>query len=247
MSKSAYTLVLYGNDATGKSTLAPAPRATGEVVYARGDEDLTLEDTFIVRTFDKLTIVRIILDAELPVFQARLASRPSTDKWESEKSLFYFRERFLRGKQATAEIAGLSAIRATGSRLFLEMLHHAGFSHTYEGLHAHGLIWAHRIEITQIETVYKELCAGTDKHSFYGMVTDPNVTLPTGQYKRGSYVRFDWRNPNHTYKGINPATHSFYHLKEASAGKGVFYDNHLTTRAKPFGDQCVPEELVHSV
>lgn len=150
-------------------------------------------------------------------------------------------------KQATAEIAGLSAIRAAGSRLFLEMLHRAGISHTYRGLNAHGLIWAHSTEITQIETVYKELCAGTDKHSFFGMVTDPNVTLPTGHYKRGPYVRFDWRNPNHTYKGINPATHPFYYLMETSVGKDVFYDNYLTARAKPFGDKCVPEELVHGV
>lgn len=119
MSESAYTIVLHGNDATGKSTLTPALRAAGNVVYARGDEDPTLEDTLVVRTFDKLTlqladnnraplpesytdkdgvhrrIVRIILDADLPVLQARLANRPSTDKWESEKSLFYFRARFL--------------------------------------------------------------------------------------------------------------------------------------------------------
>ncbi|KAI1827148.1 hypothetical protein F4861DRAFT_494201 [Xylaria intraflava] len=426
MSESAYTIVLHGNDATGKSTLAPALRAAGEVVYARGDEDPALEDTLVVRSFDKFTlqladddraplpdsytdkdgvhrrIVRIILDADLPVLQARLANRPDTDKWESEKSLFYFRARFLElaafyglpvvdtgkkgvdktvsdiislarnaevlalfstlalrtltpddvaslanrravvpgldytqrleeiiaiecgetsiftpedvraqcsrdpglvhalvnhydnlhdgnprlclrlvvegeskqiykvetpltrhfddhilvflkptiyshSKQATAEIAGLSAIRAAGSRLFLEMLHRAGISHTYEGLNSHGLIWARSTEITQIETVYKELCAGTDKHSFFGMATDPNVTLPTGQYKRGPYVRFDWRNPNHTYKGVNPATHPFYHLMEASVGKDVFYDNYLTARAKPFGDKCVPEELVHGV
>ncbi|OAQ60401.1 ATP phosphoribosyltransferase domain-containing protein [Purpureocillium lilacinum] len=426
MFESAYTIVLHGNDATGKSTLAPALKAAGEVVYARGDEDPALEDTLVVRSFDRLTlqladdnraalpesytdedgvhrrIVRIILDADVPVLQARLANRPSTDKWESEKALFYFRARFLElaafyglpvvdtgkksvdetvsdivalarntevlalfsklalrtltpndvaslasrravipgvdyverleeiiaiecgatsiftpedvraqcnrdpglvhalvnhydnlhdansplrlrlvvegeskqiykvetfltrhfdnhilvllkptiyshSKQATAEIAGLSAIRATGSRLFLEMLHRAGVNHTYQGLNSHGLIWAHRTEITQIETVYKELCAGTDKHSFFGMVTDLNVTLPTGQYKRGPYVRFDWRNPNHTYKGINPATHPFYHLMEESIGKDVFYDTHLTARAKPFGDKCVPEELVHGV
>lgn len=119
MSKSAYTIVLYGNDATGKSTLALALKAAGEVVYTRGDEDPTLEDSLVVKTFDNLTlqladddraplpesytdkdgvqrrIVRIILDADLPVLQARLANRPSTDKWESEKSLFYFRARFL--------------------------------------------------------------------------------------------------------------------------------------------------------
>ncbi|KAH6639097.1 hypothetical protein C7974DRAFT_330124 [Boeremia exigua] len=426
MSESAYTIVLHGNDATGKSTLAPALKAAGQIVYARGDEDPTLEDALVVRSFDKLTlqlasddrgplptsytdkdgvhrrIVRIILDADLPVLQARLAKRPSTDKWESEKSLFYFRARFLElaafyglpvvdtgkngveksvsdiialarnpevlalfsklalrtltpedvaslanrravvpgvdyakrleelvaaecgetsiftpedvrsqcsrdpglvhalvnqydnlhdgkaplrlrlivegeskqiykvetsqtrafddqvlvflkptiyshSKQATAEITGLSAIRAAGSRLFLEMLHRAGLSHTYKGLNAHGLIWAHSTEITQIETVYKERCLGTDKHSFFDIVNHPGVTLPTGQYRRGPYVRFDWRNPNHTYKGVNPATHPFYHLMEASVGKDVFYNDYLTARATPFGDKCVPEELVHGV
>lgn len=150
-------------------------------------------------------------------------------------------------KQATAEIGGLSAIRATGSRLFLEMLHRAGISHTYRGLNTHGLIWAHSTEITPIETVYKQVCTGTDKHSFFGILSDSSVTLPTGHYRRGPYVRFDWRNPNHTYKGTNPATHPFYHLMEASVGKDVFYDEYLTARAKSFGDKCVPEELVHSV
>ena len=118
MSESAYTIILHGNDATGKSTLVPALRAAGQVVYARGDEDPTLEDVLVVKSFDKLTlelasddrdplpesytdkegihrrIVRLILDAEVPVLQARLADRPSTDKWESEKALFYFRARF---------------------------------------------------------------------------------------------------------------------------------------------------------
>jgi hypothetical protein len=150
-------------------------------------------------------------------------------------------------KQSTAEISGLSAIRAAGSRIFLEMLHRAGIRHTYKGLNKYGLIWASGTEITMIETVYKELCAGTDKHSFFGMINHPSVTLPTGQYRRGPYVRFDWRNPNHTYKGVNPATHPFYHLMEASVGKEAFYKEYLTARAKPFGDKCVPEELVHGV
>jgi hypothetical protein len=119
MSRSPYTIVLHGNDATGKSTLVPALRAAGQVVYARGDEDPTLEGTLVVRSFDELTlqlagddrdplpesytdkdgvhrrIVRLILDADVPELQARLAGRPSTDKWESEKALFYFRARFL--------------------------------------------------------------------------------------------------------------------------------------------------------
>lgn len=447
MSESAYTIILHGNDATGKSTLVPALRAAGQVVYARGDEDVTLEDGLFVRGFDKLTlqladdnrgplpesytdtagthrrIVRVILDADLPILQARLAKRPRTDQWESEKALFYFRARFLvcctcitpfchwrtltghqelaafyglpgvdtgrksvdesvteiialarspgllklfstlalrtltpedvaslanrrmvladvdygkrleeiiatecgstsiftaedvraqcsrdpglvhalvnhydnlhdanapgplrlrlvvegeskqiyrvetdltrhfddhiliflkptiysHSKQATGEITGLSAIRATGSRLFLEMLHRAGINHTYQGLNGHGLIWAHNTKTTQIESVYKEVCAGTDKYSYLGLAADPKVTLPRGQYKRGPYVRFDWRNPNYTYNGIDPATHPFYHLMEASVGKAVFYDKFLTARAKPMGDKCMPEELVHGV
>lgn len=121
MSESAYTIILHGNDATGKSTLVPALRAAGQVVYARGDEDATLEESLVVRSFDKLTlqladderaplptrytdkdgverrIVRVVLDADLAVLQGRLDKRPSTDKWESEKSLFYFRARFLVG------------------------------------------------------------------------------------------------------------------------------------------------------
>ncbi|KAI0413509.1 hypothetical protein F5X98DRAFT_351660 [Xylaria grammica] len=61
-----------------------------------------------------------------------------------------------------------------------------------------------------------------------------------GRYKRGPYVRSDWRNPNHTYKGVNPTTHPFYHLMEASIGKDVFYGDYLTARATPFGDKCGP-------
>lgn len=141
MSQSGYTIVLHGNDATGKSTLAPALRAAGEVVYARGDEDPALEDTLVVRSFDKFTvqlpddnravlpesytdkdgvhrrIVRIILDADLPVLQARLANRPSTDKWESEKALFYFRARFLVCSPCFAFILGNSDKSSGTSRV----------------------------------------------------------------------------------------------------------------------------------
>jgi hypothetical protein len=103
MSESAYTVVIHGNDTTGKPTLAPAFRAAGQVVYARGDENPTLEDAIVVRSFESLTlqrarddratlptshadkdgvhrsIVRIILDNDLPVLQGRLAKWPSTD------------------------------------------------------------------------------------------------------------------------------------------------------------------------
>lgn len=189
--------------------------------------------------------LRLVVEGESK--QIYKVETPLTRHFDDHILIFLKPTIYSHSKQATAEIAGLSAVRATGSRLFLEMLQRAGISHAYKGLNVHGLTWAHGTEITQIETVYKELCVGTDKHSFFGMATDPKVTLPTGQYKRGPYVRFDWRNPNYTYKGINPATHPFYHLMEASVSKDVFYNNYLTARAKPFGDKCVPEELVHGV
>ena len=205
----------------------------------------------LVNHYDKLQ------DTSVPLRLRLIVEGESKQIYKVETSLTrYFDNQMLvflkptiysHSKQATAEITGLSAIRAAGSRLFFEMLHRAGIDHTYMGLNAHGLIWTRGTEITQIETVYKELCSATDKHSFFGMINDSNITLATGQYKRGPYVRFDWRNPNHIYNGVDPATHPFYHLMEASVGKNAFYKDYLTARAKPFGDKCVPEELVHGV
>ncbi|KAI1272302.1 hypothetical protein F5Y07DRAFT_403572 [Xylaria sp. FL0933] len=268
MSDSAYTIVIHGNDTIGKSTLGPALRAAGEIVYARGDEDPTLEDTLLVRTFDKLTlqladddhaplpesytdkdgvhrrIVRNILDADLPrpssaargppkhrqelaAFyglpvvdtgkkgvdetassnialtrnseilapfsmlalrtltpnnvsslvirravipgcglrpaagrdhrhrvrtttiphdanaplrlclvvegeskQSYKVETPLTRHFDNHVLVFLKPTMYSHGKQAAAEITDLNAIRATGSRLFLEMLHRAGISHT---------------------------------------------------------------------------------------------------------------------
>ncbi|KAH4221578.1 hypothetical protein HBI06_157650 [Parastagonospora nodorum] len=114
MGDSAYTVVIYGKDATGKPTLVPALRAAGQVVYAREGENPTLEDAIVVRSFENFTlqragddratlptsykdkdgvhrrIVRIVLDPDLPVLQGRLAEWPSINKWESEKFLFCF-------------------------------------------------------------------------------------------------------------------------------------------------------------
>ena len=196
---------------------------------------------------DPSTILRLRLVVEGESKQIYKVETPLTRDFDHRVLVFLKPTIYSHSKQATAEIAGLSAIRSAGSRLFLEMLHRAGISHTYQGLNARGLIWANGTTITQIETVYKELCAGTDKHSFFGMVTEPGITLPSGRYKRGPYVRFDWRNPNHVFKGANPAAHPFYYLMEASVGKDVFYEKYLTARATPFGDKCVPEELVHGV
>lgn len=58
-----------------------------------------------------------LLDADLPVLQARLANRPSTDKWESEKALFYFRARFLVCSPCFAFILGNSDKSSGTSRV----------------------------------------------------------------------------------------------------------------------------------
>ena len=72
---------------------------------------------------------------------------------------------------------------------FREMLYHAGTSHVYKGLNAYRFIGAaYDTDTIPIETVYKELCAGTDKYSFFGVVTDPKVIPPTGRYKPGPYI-----------------------------------------------------------
>ncbi|KAE9392057.1 hypothetical protein BT96DRAFT_1023765 [Gymnopus androsaceus JB14] len=432
------TVVLHGNDATGKTTLCRAINEAGQLCFTRGDEDpahdvdlktidaytlqLSSDDRqppkckYIAPDGTERHIVRVFLDAEIPTLQARIASRPSTDKWETEKALFYFRARFreiaaffgfplvrtdvgktvpetvaqildfiskpltltllkevsLRkltpekihamaniyqpvegvnyrerlddilekechenslftpkdildqcevddlleyslvnsydGKfapsfvpsldnitgqqylsaafrlvvegeskqvyrletpitnyfddhlfvilkptiyshsmQATAEISKLSSIRAQGASLFLEMFNRSGVDHTYEALNRHGVVYVRATKITMIETIYKGVCQGTDKHSFYGMSKMDELTLDTSEYVGGPYVRFDWRNPNHTYRGVDVSRHPFYHIMERSVGKQEFYKKYLTGRATPFGDKCVPEDLVHSV
>lgn len=423
------TVVLHGNDATGKTTLCRAVNDAGYLCFTRGDTDpkhdvdvkaldaLTLQlpvdgrqQPKSVYTVDGIErrIVRIVLDADIKSLQHRIASRPKSDEWESEKALFYFRARFKElaaffgfpivrtddGKsisdtvseiisyiekpdilgvieglklqtltlervyelanvskpvdgvdyakrlseivekecsetslfsssdvheqcsrdptlaynivnsydrifaptflhtsekkvpvslrlvtegeskqvyrvetaitdyfsnhlfvvlkptiyshsmQATAEIPHLSSIRAQGSRLFLEMFHRSGVEHTYEGINQYGIVYVRATKTTPIETVYKAMCLGTDKHSFYGMRDSSAACLETGEYRGGPYVRFDWRNPNHTYNGVNVADHPFYHLMEKSVGKEPFYVEYLTKRAKPVGDKCVPEDLV---
>lgn len=149
--------------------------------------------------------------------------------------------------QATAEISKLSSIRAQGASLFLEMFNRCGVNHTYEALNRHGVVYVRATDITIIETIFKGVCQGTDKHSFFGMSGMGEVTLDTSEYIGGPYVRFDWRNPNHTYKGLDVSRHPFYHIMERSVGKQEFYKKYLTDRATPFGDKCVPEDLVHGV
>ncbi|KAG8407989.1 hypothetical protein J3459_018304 [Metarhizium acridum] len=113
-------------------------------------------------THDANAPLRLRLVVEGESKQIYKVETPLTRHFDSHILVLLKPTIYSHSEQATAEIAGLSAIRATGYRLFLEMLHRAGVSHTYEGLNAHGLIWARSTEITQVETMYKELCAGTD-------------------------------------------------------------------------------------
>ncbi|KAE9399238.1 hypothetical protein BT96DRAFT_1019691 [Gymnopus androsaceus JB14] len=410
------TVVLHGNDATGKTTLCRAINEAGQLCFTRGDEDpahdvdlktidaytlqLSSDDRrppkckYIAPDGTERHIVRVFLDAELPTLQARIASRPSSDKWETEKALFYFRARFREiaaffgfpvirtdvGKSVPETVAQIldfiakpltltllkelslrnltpekihamaniyqpvegvnyrerlddilekechenslftpkdildqcdvddlleyslvnsydgkfappfvpsldnitgeqylsAAFRLVvegeskqvyrletpitnyfddhlfpqGASLFLEMFNRSGVDHTYEALNRHGVVYVRATKITMIETIYKGVCQGTDKHSFYGMSKMEELTLDTSEYVGGPYIRFDWRNPNHTYpksQGVDVSRHPFYHIMERSVGKQEFYKKYLTGRATPFGDKCVPEDLVHGV
>jgi len=65
--------------------------------------------------------------------------------------------------------------------------------------------------------------------------------LPTGEYKSGPYVRFDWRNPNHIIKesGQSISDNRYYYLIEEALGKEKFFEEVLTNKGfvTPFGDR----------
>eukprot|EP00826_Nyctotherus_ovalis_P052046 TRINITY_DN6554_c0_g1_i13.p1 TRINITY_DN6554_c0_g1~~TRINITY_DN6554_c0_g1_i13.p1 ORF type:complete len:1230 (-),score=383.40 TRINITY_DN6554_c0_g1_i13:120-3809(-) len=154
-------------------------------------------------------------------------------------------------KQATGEIAGLSAIRAQGTNLFLEMMWRNQLRHAYRSVNENGLIVADCVEAKLVEVVFKKYCEGTDKHSFYEIAKDPSVVLDTGEYLAGPYIRFDWRNPNHVSvkKGLNVALNPYYYLLEDFYGKEKFFDAFLRDgkKVKPFGDRSIYSDMLGSV
>lgn len=156
-------------------------------------------------------------------------------------------------KQATGEIAGLAEVRAKGTQVFLEMMWRNGLRHTYRQINKEGIILSEFLpEVPVTEVVVKKYCLGTDKHSFYGMVSTQDVVLPEGEYKCGPYVRMDWRNPNHLHMdtGRNPTENPYYYLIEEHYGKEAFFQRFLKPDPqhpcafKPFGDKTVPDVLV---
>lgn len=153
--------------------------------------------------------------------------------------------------QATGEIEGLGEIRGRGSQIFLEMIWRNGMKHSYKSINTNGIILSKLVDpIPPTEIVVKKYCAGTDKHSFYNLQHYNESVLSTGEYRSGPYVRFDWRNPNHTLiaDGQNVNEHPFYYLVEEYYGKEQFFELFLRDRnvAKPFGDKNISEEILSS-
>ncbi|QKF93872.1 phosphoribosyl-ATP pyrophosphatase [Fadolivirus algeromassiliense] len=151
--------------------------------------------------------------------------------------------------QATGEIKDLGKIRAVGTQIFLEMMYRNGLKHTYMSINNNGIIFSNYLpEVPPTEIVVKKYCEGTDKHSYYQILNSPEIVLPTGEYKSGPYVRFDWRNPNHLDKisGLSVAQNRYYYLFEESLGKENFFKMFLTNNdyIKPFGDKSISEELL---
>ena len=107
-------ILLYGNDAAGKTTICHYMNQHGRECYTRGSEshylqhlkqidDLTLRPVLEESSMPPLLensghqkeIFRFILDANIDVLNKRLCERTERDKWESMKALHYFRSKFM--------------------------------------------------------------------------------------------------------------------------------------------------------
>ncbi|CAH6420029.1 Phosphoribosyl-ATP pyrophosphohydrolase [uncultured virus] len=180
------------------------------------------------------------------------------DKWGYFKNkviIFLKPTIYSHSKQATGEITGLEKIRAFSTNYFQEIMGRNGLNHSYYCVNNNGVILSEQIlDIPFIEVVVKRYCAGTDKYSYYGMANMSNFCLPGGsigdsKYRKGPYVRFDWRNPNHllVLNGSmrNPVESPWYYLYESAVGKETFFEKFLSKSeyCKPMGDKTLPENL----
>jgi len=105
--------------------------------------------------------------------------------------------------QHTGLIQDLAKVRAIGSTIFVDLMLRNDLHHAYRCISSEGIILSDFKNITPLEIVFKKYWVGTDKHSFYGLDSplyqDKIVSQHvTGLYSSGVYIRFDWRNPNHT-------------------------------------------------
>ena len=175
------------------------------------------------------------------------------DKWDYFKNkviIFLKPTIYSHSRQSTGEIKGIEKIRASATNYFLEIMWRNGLNHSYYCINNNGVILSELIkDIPMIEVVVKRCCAGTDKHSYYGMVNMSNFCdlkengSADPKYKGGAYVRFDWRNPNHLINGRNPVESPWYYFYENKVGKEKFFKEFLCKYCKPLGDKCLPEHL----
>jgi len=154
-------------------------------------------------------------------------------------------------KQATGEISGLGQIRSKGTIMFLEMAWRNQIHHAYRSVNPNGIIIADFVDTKPVEIVFKKYCEGTDKHSYYGITQNSDIVLETGEYICGTYIRFDWRNPNHisVKTGTNIILNPYYYLLEEHYGKEAFFAKFLKTqdRARPFGDKAVCSDILEQL
>lgn len=153
-------------------------------------------------------------------------------------------------RQSTGEIGGLANVRATGTQLMLEMLTRNNLAHSYLSINGEGVIISEWLDdIVPLEIVVKKYCLGTDKHSYYGLATNPEIVDSNLQYVAGQYVRFDWRNPNHLVtmgsQKINPVESPYYYTIESHYGKEAFFERFLRQpHVMPLGDKQISEDVI---
>lgn len=218
----------------------------GLEVDDQGDERVvTIGGEFIIKFPRSYPLLKLRIEGESKKVFEFVTNNPYL-----KKSVFIVLKRtiYSHSMQATGEIEGLGEIRGRGSQIFLEMMWRNGLKHSYKSINTNGIIISKLVEpIPQTEIVVKKYCTGTDKHSFHNLYST-NAVLDTGEYSSGPYVRFDWRNPNHTLiaDGKNVNDHLLYYLVEEYYGKERFFDLFLRdcTIAKPFGDKNISEEVL---
>jgi phosphoribosylformimino-5-aminoimidazole carboxamide ribonucleotide (ProFAR) isomerase/phosphoribosyl-ATP pyrophosphohydrolase/broad-specificity NMP kinase len=154
-------------------------------------------------------------------------------------------------KQSTGYIEDLAKIRAEGTQLMLEMMWRNTLNHSYRSINNNGIIISDKVEITPLEIIIKKYCEGTDKHSYYVIKNNEKIVLETGEYAIGPYVRFDWRNPNHTElkSGRSISENCHYYILEEFYGKETFYNSFIRDNKliKPFGDKVISPEILENL
>jgi hypothetical protein len=132
--------------------------------------------------------------------------------------------------QHTGVIKDLAKVRAVGSSIFVDLMMRNDLQHAYRCITPDGTILSDFKDITPVEIVFKKYWVGTDKHSYFGLdspaYSEKIVQQDNnGMYSSGVYIRFDWRNPNHTscLTKTALADNPYYYTMEEYIGKNTFF------------------------